>query len=992
MFQVHLGEFNVSDVGKEIGQILCLRPNVSSAYENCTIDYFNSKGTSYPSMSKTVNIPSNILRIFFSILHPTPEEKIQGYTLDKILTLFYDNETKSTIVDFNTSFFDYVGDYKFYPTRNANYILSTSNYAMIYTTIYSNETNTSVTIPNNSPYTVGGAIYDGVFPLSSNRFQSSFYDNMDYGLQFSSGSYLTAVKAVDLKTGYTFQSSFSNYPAMVEGWPCVNDVDMDGALDVIFSTITTKPLHFDVFFGNEKMPLFPERAEIFLDWYTVDDNITDIFLEPHSTTNPYGGVILIVVQSMPTGEKNFTFYNVTITRERTFKYDCDLPSEFIPTETTDYPQDSDSEPVICGDSTSTNLLMVWSTSNGWDLPALNTSDLDLVYSFSSDSGKTWTTPKILNTNAKDDTIEDRLPTCIIGNDFMMVVWPEYSESSEFNVFYSSVSKLSNIHWTDPMPIGRFNSYNTFTSGSLMFSNNQIVFSSKHFANATMFTVDYPRFLNVSDPQSELVISNWNTVNISNPGVVERIMDGSNEVFLILTVNTSAQNELYIESTTNISSNQPRTSLATFILPPMVAYVDDYQLKCNTNNHCLLVLISKSYYKMMIYHSYNGYNWSSATVIDCDLQDTVSGLSLNILENSSFLITVGYDQSIINTFHLVTFTNDPVTPIPVTPFPVLNNKRSVQENLYNISIDHPVRVSYKNGSPLTHYILQKQGYNTAIISLFKDARGILSVSSCLSNSDVLNVAPPLGSPTGSPLGSPFGSPLGSPLGSPISSPVAQIPCFENFTGSSLINGSDCNNEGILYTNSLTTLTGEDVIIKSNWQWTTPNTETILTIVDSNITLYNDANIETVTTIIGNLTIVNSTLNFYSTRVELTGNLVLLGNSTINLNIPTNANPNQPLISVSGCFNSTGRVNVGVAIRPSSSTTVSVIQSSCLDTDVSKVSMDVSKGCTSSKPQVVQRGLNYVLVVPDFTCSVNVGLLTTTSVPLLVLLLLLFIGLM
>eukprot|EP01125_Pyxidicula_operculata_P005947 TRINITY_DN2078_c0_g1_i1.p1 TRINITY_DN2078_c0_g1~~TRINITY_DN2078_c0_g1_i1.p1 ORF type:complete len:576 (-),score=63.51 TRINITY_DN2078_c0_g1_i1:17-1744(-) len=545
--------------------------------------------------------------------------------------------------------------------------------------------------------------------------------------------------------------------------------------------------------------------------------------------------------------------------------------------------------------------------------------------------------------------------CYVLLGFVVVVWYQSEILSSSFQIVSSYTRLDFFNWTDYRVLsnvsGCTDGYKLLANrvGTVKVSKDRIYLSTvcttdSYFA----FSANLPT---INNPQIE-----WSAENVSQSNTIEFLSTSNGTSILICTLSGSG----VTMEISNSSSLYPRDYLWSAGFSNPLLGLKDVQLVCNSLNQCILIVLTNYNLALNMYHSYNGYNWSDFSVVDGDQRFDISSFRLFTLPNTSFVVSISYTKKAMSTLHLITFTNDSYT-VPTEPLPL--PKRSILDYpvLVNISVFYQIPIVHeRNGYSATSLVTSKGNGNDSLISVLVDVNNRVTIVSCMN--DLLNTQlQPTQVPTPTPTPTP--TPITPPTQTPTLPPST---CVQNYTSSQLFETSNCNSEGTLYTNSLTTISGEDVVIGSNWQWITANEN--LTISNSNITLNNNI-VQGVTVIVGNLSIVDSTLNVLSSRINLTGNMILNSNSTINLQVASSLDPNTPLISLTGCFSSSGTIKIGLQRTSATSNTISVIQSSCSATDLSKVSVSKSdSGCTSSKPQTVQRGLNYVLVIPDFQCGV------------------------
>eukprot|EP01125_Pyxidicula_operculata_P012720 TRINITY_DN4193_c0_g1_i3.p1 TRINITY_DN4193_c0_g1~~TRINITY_DN4193_c0_g1_i3.p1 ORF type:complete len:984 (-),score=125.52 TRINITY_DN4193_c0_g1_i3:113-3064(-) len=863
---LYLADLNTSRPGKEIILMILYKNETSGSIDNATVDVFDQAGALDPFFSKNVSGPF-VGGFPFAIFKNT-----SGFTgLDKLLLFVEtDYDISVSILDVNSIFAVYLNASfpwkRFYTTPNSNYILSTSGNTMNYTGISDLGVlhNYDLTTQIQYPRKFSNSIYDVVAPLASNKFKASLYDSIDYALQFGDDEPLRYIKAYDINTGQLFTTSYDHNKNYTNAWPCLNDVNMDGYSDIVFADLLNTNLFLDIFFGTGSVPLFPEREQLVVDGI-LSRNITQVIIEPRHVSAPYGGVWAVIVETNGDGYNNISIYNMTVKRERLYPHDCMAVNTFE----SDGLYFNDSQPFICSDPSSNYLLMVWSTTFGWSLPYSSTSEGDIAYSFSEDSGNSWSVPRILNNNALDDTSKDYLPICAISDSVMIVIWPSAGDQN----YYVSYSPLQKLNWTDPVKFSNFTA-DYMVPGEIALTKDYIIFSKKvAVADSTIAYTNYPRIYNSTLD----VIPTWtemNTISIST-------LVGQSDYIIICSYNFTTSSIL-IEKATNISAT--KDVVANLTVP---AFIENLQLRCNANNQCILVAVSRYVSKFIVFHSYDGTNWANESiVVDGDRQDRASPVfSITVLQNSSFVVTLNYEDSIITTTHLITFTNQSTSSPPYEPFPEVN-KRSVQEVLVNITVDDRRTITHNYGTSLIHHILT--GPVNKIFTVMQDARGIFYMDSCLQTSDILNynTHPPTNAPTAYPTAYPTSNPTTNPTSIPTvpyqppptnTVPPTSLTCFQNFTGSSLYDSSICTSGldgGTLYSNNITDISKEVVVINSNWEWSTTGNKG-LTIKESNITLAsNNVNIDSVTTIVGDLTIIGSTLNVKSAKIQLTGTSYML----------------------------------------------------------------------------------------------------------------------
>ncbi|GGK26111.1 sialidase family protein [Aliivibrio fischeri] len=139
-----------------------------------------------------------------------------------------------------------------------------------------------------------------------------------------------------------------------------------------------------------------------------------------------------------------------------------------PTDTTD--SESDEDPQISTDGYG-NWVIIWSSSE--DINGSG-NDSDIVFSHSEDNGKTWTTPKLINNYADDDSSRDWSPQISLKENRWVAVW-------------SSSRSLDPIDNTDDMDI--------LTSYSL---DNGVTWSTPIYVNQTTISDDKTDYFNQFD--------------------------------------------------------------------------------------------------------------------------------------------------------------------------------------------------------------------------------------------------------------------------------------------------------------------------------------------------------------------------------------------------------------------------------------------------------------------------------------------------------------
>eukprot|EP01125_Pyxidicula_operculata_P003733 TRINITY_DN1499_c0_g1_i4.p1 TRINITY_DN1499_c0_g1~~TRINITY_DN1499_c0_g1_i4.p1 ORF type:complete len:842 (-),score=62.66 TRINITY_DN1499_c0_g1_i4:17-2542(-) len=719
--------------------------------------------------------------------------------------------------------------------------------------------------------------------------------------------------------------------------PQVIDVDLDGVLDVCLILRNSSDTALTIFFGNDGYPIFRDPTTHYLNFTDSGNNLTSVFLYPKLsdprtyiknnslTSYPPEAVPWLLNVGISETSSNMDFYNFSVAREKPGMSDCIITSANLgpPFEVSLYGYESDVQ--YCKNNENV-VAAVWSTNFTYGLDVTR-PDKDIAFSYSLDYGITWKRPVIVNISVSpnvSDNVNDYRPSCAFGNGFVVVSWTRLN-----SVFYSVAPFKASKLFAVPTSVLNFSIPSDIPQLPSALNQSMNILSVVSTPSFIWMLIKAQggndiilRYLSTADNSSWIVPSTLFDSSVSNVNV-DRVRSVPTKIS-----SQEAYLSAWVDSAGFVVGIYKSSVLQKIRLT--INTSGQFDLTCNTLNVCVLALIENNTNAYAILSVDGGNSWSSIkrnitnfTAADERLYD----IKISTLPNSSFIIT---------TFQL-----------PSTTTTFLLDKTNVAK-LWK-------RTVHKNCKPESAFVV-----DNALYFIGKNAFSKYSVNYC-----VIDQTRPF--PT-------------------------EVNCrslsIQNRTISVInFNNSICTDSGVLITTNVTNITKSDVTITTAWIWGSNETIQNLTVDSSSITLSNtyDSNISaSVVVVYGNVLVQNSSItlttsNLSATSLQINGDLVVYLNSTVNLtyNPQSSETANySPIISVSGCVQKDGNINIDLGATRSSVNEIPIIESTCYSAaDTSEISV-TSSSCRNAIPtKSKQVGLSSIIYIPSFDCQ---SVATTTSI--------------